>query len=124
MPLHRERISGNILSGFARDCPAFEITHGDWLKRSSRAFRDHVGDGPGGAKKLASALECSDKTTKSWLDGKTAPSGILNLRAMNRIPAYAALQREIAAMQSDMDPRLQSKIAELHRMTLALARET
>lgn len=88
---------------------------------SSEAFRSHVGNRPGGAKVIAYECECSPKTAQSWLDGDSTPAGILDLRAMNAIPAYAALKREIASLQSDMDPRLQAKIAELHRMTLELA---
>ena len=97
------------------------MTHGDYLKRVSRAFREHTGNRPGAAQELAGEIECSDKTTKSWLDGKTAPSGILDLRAMNRIPAYAALKREIAQLESDLDPRLQAKLQELHQLTQQLA---
>ena len=117
----RENITGNIRARIARNIPAFEITQGDWLKLSSQAFREHTGHRPGAAKELAAEIECSDKTTKSWLDGKTAPSGIYDLRAMNRIPAYAALNRKLAAMESAMDPRVQATIQELHRMTLALS---
>jgi hypothetical protein len=40
---------------------------------------------------------------------------------MNRLPAYAALKREIAAMETNIDPRLQAKYQELHRLTLELA---
>lgn len=89
---------------------------------SSSAFREHVGDRPGGAKVIAEEVECSPKTAQSWLDGESTPAGILNLRAMHAVPAYAALTREIAAMQSTMDPRLQAKYQELHRLTLQIAR--
>lgn len=105
----------------ARDIPAFEITQGDWLRLSAKAFRDHIGGRPGAAKALAAEIECSDKTTKSWLNGETAPSGILDLRAMSRIPEYAALKRKLAAQESALDPRMQATIQELHRMTLQLA---
>lgn len=121
MPRNREGLSGKSLARNARNIPAFEITHGDWLRRVQKAFRDHVGNRPGAAGELAAEIECSEKTTKSWLDGKTAPSGILDLRAMNRIPAYAALKREVAAMETGLDPRLQAKYQELHALTLALA---
>lgn len=118
----RKRFSGKSLARDTRDIPAFSITHGDWLKRVAAAMHEDAGDRPDKAKYLANKLECSWKTTKSWLDGDTAPSGILDLRAMNRIPAYDALKREIAALERDMDPRLQAKYAELHRLTLELAR--
>lgn len=121
MAHHRGRVAGDSLGRTPRDIPAFSITHGDWLKLSQAAFREHVGARPGAAKVLAAEIECSPKTTQSWLDGETSPAGILDLRAMNRVPAYAALKREIAAMESDMDPRLQAKYAELHRLTLELA---
>ena len=123
MPHNRERISGRFPSHDTRNIPAFEITHGDYLKLVRKAFRDHVGNAAKPAQVLADQIECSDKTTQSWLDGKTAPSGILDLRAMARVPAYAALKREIAAMEEDgIDPRLQAKYQELHALTLALAR--
>lgn len=121
MPHDRGRISGTFTARMGRNVPAFEITHGDYLKKVQKAFRIHAGNRPGAAKEIASELECSDKAVKSWLDGRTAPSGVLCCRAMNRIPAYAALKREIAAMETDMDPRLQAKYQELHRLTLELA---
>lgn len=86
------------------------------------AMRDHVGGSrPGGAKVIAEDCECSEKTAQNWLDGKAAPSGILDLRAMHAIPAYDALKREIAALERNLDPRLQAKYQELHRLTLELA---
>lgn len=118
---NRGAIARNFLSKDTRNVPAFSITHGDWLKRVSQAMREDVGDRPGAAKELASRLECSEKTAQSWLDGRTAPAGILDLRAMNRVPAYAALKRQIAAMEMDCDPRVQAKLMELYRLTLALA---
>lgn len=117
----REKKAGNIRSNDARNIPAFEITHGDYLQRVRNAFREHAGDRPGAAKSIAAELECSDKTTKSWLDGKTAPSGILCCRAMARIPAYAALKKKLAAQEAALDPRVQATIQELHRMSLELA---
>lgn len=118
---NRERIAGDFRAKNARNIPAFEITQGDWLRLSAKAFRDHAGDRPGAAKALAAEIECSDKTTRSWLAGETAPSGILDLRAMNRIPAYAALKRKLAAQEAALDPRVQATIQELHRMSLDLA---
>lgn len=53
--------------------------------------------------------------------GESTPAGILDMRAMAKNPIYAALKREIAGMESTMDPRLQAKYAELHRLTLELA---
>lgn len=100
---------------------AFRMTQREWRIETSRAFREFVGNRPGGAKVIADAVECSPKTAQSWLDGESTPAGILNLRAMNAVPAYAALTREIAAMESTMDPRLQAKYQELHKLTLELA---
>ena len=117
----RKKNAGKSPAQSTRDIPAFSITQGDWLKRVSKAMHEDTGDRPDKAKYLASKLECSWKTTKSWLDGDTAPSGILDLRAMNRIPAYEALKREIAALERDLDPRIQAKYQELHRLTLELA---
>lgn len=118
---NRRNSAGEFREKTNRDIPAFEITQGDWLKHSQRAFREHTGDRPGAAKELACELECSDKTTRSWLAGETAPSGILDLRAMARIPAYAALKRRLAAQESALDPRVQQTIQELHSLTLQLA---
>lgn len=117
----RKRISGKSPAQDTRNIPAFSITQGDWLKLVSAAMHEDTGNRPDKAKFLAAKLECSWKTTKSWLDGDTAPSGILDLRAMNRIPAYEALKREIAALERNLDPRLQAKYQELHRLTLELA---
>jgi hypothetical protein len=121
MPTHREKIAGNILGQTDGNVLAFKITHREYLSRVAEAMHAEAGPGPGAAKKIAAKIECSDKTTQSWLDGKTAPSGIYDCRAMNRIPAYAALKREIAAMETVLDPRLQAKYQELHALTLALA---
>lgn len=118
---YREKIAGRFPAKDTRSIPAFEITHGDWLKRVAKAFRDHYGDRPGAAKAAAADLECSEKTTRSWFNAETAPANILDLRAMNKVPTYAALKREIAAPESDLDPRVQAKVQELHRLTLALA---
>ncbi len=118
---HRGNRAGNYPANDTRDIPAFSITHGDWLKRVAKAMHQEAGDRPGKAKYIAELVECSPTTAQSWLDGETAPAGILDLRAMNRLSFYAALKREIAAMETDMDPRLQAKYAELHRLTLELA---
>lgn len=121
MPHNRERIAGNFRSKDTRNIPAFEITQGDYLRQVSSAFREHTGDRPGAAKALAEEIECSDKTTRSWLAGETAPSGILDLRAMARIPAYAALKRKLAAQEAALDPRVQQTIQDLHNLTMQLA---
>lgn len=118
---YRQKITGNIPANSNGNIPAFNIAHRDYLKLVQGAMREDVGFRPGAAKVLAEKLKCSDKTAQSWLEGKTAPSGILDLRAMNKIPAYAALKREIAAMEIGIDPRLQAKYQELHALTLALA---
>ncbi len=121
MPHDRERIAGNFRAKDTRNIPAFEITQGDYLKLVSEAFREHTGDRPGAAKELAAQIECSDKTTRSWLAGETSPSGILCARAMAKVPAYAALKRKLAAQEAALDPRVQSTIQELHALTMQLA---
>lgn len=102
-------------------CEAFTITQAEYTKRVQRAMHAEAGDGPGKAKRIATKLECNEKTVQNWLDGKTTPSGILDRRALNKLPIYAAIVREIAAMEADLDPRLQAKYQELHRLTLELA---
>jgi hypothetical protein len=118
---HSEKAAGNNLSADNGRPRAFRITQRDWRMLSSRAFREHTGDRSGAAKALADEIECSPKTAQSWLDGESTPAGILDLRAMSRIPAYAALKREIAQLETDMDPRLQAKLMELHQLTQDLA---
>lgn len=100
---------------------AFRLTQREYRSLVSEAFRAHVGVRPGGAQVISDAVECSPKTAQSWLDGESTPAGILDKRALAVIPSYAALTREIAAMQTDLDPRLQAKYQELHALTLALA---
>lgn len=121
MPQNRERVSRNNRRQSGRNVRAYTITQLEYQARVQGAMREYVGPGPGGAKKIASEIECNEKTAQNWLDGKTTPSGILDLRAMNAIPTYAALKREIAGMETDMDPRVQAKLHELYRMTLQLA---
>jgi hypothetical protein len=101
---------------------AFHLTQSQWRKLSSDAWRAYAGSRPGAAKWIAEEVECSPKTAQSWLDGESTPAGILDMRAMNKNPIYAALKREIAGMECNLDPRLQAKYAELHRLTLELAR--
>jgi hypothetical protein len=126
---NRDRSAGN-LSGLnggnfssAETKPrAYRLTQRDWRGLSSGAFREHTKGMVKPSHVIAEVIECSPKTAQSWLDGESTPAGILDLRAMLRIPTYAALKREIAEMESDMDPRLQAKYAELHRLTLELAK--
>lgn len=120
MPNVRERIAGNLSAenGTPR---AFRLTQKQWRELSSSAFREHTRGLAKPSHVIADELECSPKTAQSWLDGESTPAGILDLRAMARIPAYAALKREIAAMEVTLDPRLQAKYQELHALTLALA---
>jgi hypothetical protein len=121
MQRYRGRNAGMFPAKDTRNIPAFEITQGDYLKRVQAAMREHVGERPGGAKILALEIECSEKTTQSWLDGKATPRGILCSRAMARIPEYAALKRKLAAQEAALDPRVQQTIHELHRMSIELA---
>lgn len=110
----RERVARNVRGGPARPL-AFSITQGDWVKSVQRVLREHVGDRPHAAKALARIIECSERTSQNWLDGRNAPVGILDLRCMHAIPGYAALKREVAAMESALDPRLQAKLVEMAR---------
>ncbi len=110
----RERNTRNDRAGNGRAL-AFTITHGDWLKEVQRVMREHVGEGPGGAKKLADIIKCSPRTAENYLLGRTTPSGVLDLRCLNKIPGYAALKRELADMETNLDPRIQAKFAELAR---------
>jgi len=116
---NRDKDAGKFSANNGRP-RAFRVTQREWRLLSSAAFREHVGDRPGGAKVISEAIECSPKTAQSWLDGESTPAGILDLRAMSAVPAYAALKREIAAMEMGLDPRLQAKYQELHRLTLQL----
>lgn len=115
MPHDRERNARNVRGSSARPL-AYTISQGDWLKRVSKVMRAHTGDRPGAAKVLADEVQCSEKTTQNWLDGRNAPTGVLDLRCMHAIPGYAALKREIAAMESDLDPRVQAKLSELAQL--------
>lgn len=121
MPTNRPNNSGNIFSSAETKPRAFRLTQREWRLLSSGAFREHTKGKAKPAHVIADELECSPKTAQSWLDGDSTPAGILDLRAMQAIPAYAALKREIAAMETTLDPRLQAKYQELHRLTLELA---
>lgn len=113
--------AGNFPVNPPNKARAFRLTQSEWRAMSSDAWRQFAGDRSGAAKFIAEIVECSPKTAQSWLDGESTPAGILDMRAMNSNPIYAALKREIAGMASDMDPRLQAKYQELHRLTLELA---
>jgi hypothetical protein len=120
MPTDRYKTAGNFSSANTEP-RAFRLTQKEWRQLSRGAFREHTKGLQKPAHVLADEVHCNPKTAQSWLDGDSTPAGILDLRAMATIPAYAALKREIAAMETDMDPRLQAKYAELHRLTLELA---
>jgi hypothetical protein len=120
MPTNRYQRDGNFPSLDTKP-RAFRVTQADWRGLSRNAFRQHTKGLQKPAHVIAGECECSPKTAQSWLDGESTPAGILDLRAMASIPEYAALKREIAAMETDMDPRLQAKYQELHRLTLELA---
>jgi hypothetical protein len=113
----RERSARNIRGSSARPL-AYSISQGDWLKRVSKVMREHTGNRPGAAKALADEIECSEKTTQNWLDGRNAPQGILDLRCMHAIPGYAALKRELADMELNLDPRVQAKMQELAQLVM------
>jgi hypothetical protein len=117
----RTNRAGILSAKTTRTIPAFEITQGDWLKKVSAAMHAEAGDRPGKAKYIAGKVGCSPKTAQAWLDAEATPAGILCNRAMAALPAYAALKRQIAGMDADLDPRVQQKIQELHRMMMDLA---
>lgn len=117
MPHDRDNNARNSRGNSARPL-AYTITQKEYCKRTSDAFRAFAGDGPGAAKRIAEALECSDKTAQNYLDGRNAPGGIHDSRALHAIPHYAAMKREIAAMEMDHDPRLQAKFNEFVKYVL------
>lgn len=124
MPNDIEKNTGNLPSDLDRNVPpAFRITHKEYLRLVANAMWQEAGKAPGAAKRIAEKVECNDKTAQSWLDGKTTPANILEVRAMSRLPIYAALKRKLAAQESSLDPRVQQTIQELHRLQLELAGE-
>lgn len=88
------------------------------MERSKQAFRDFAGDGPEASGLVAEALECSKATAKNYLDGRNVPTGLYDLRAYHAIPQYTAMKRELAAMESDLDPRVQAKMVELAQLVM------
>lgn len=115
MSYPRENNARNMRGGNGR-CRAFTITQKELYQAYAKAFRAFAGNGPGAAKKIADVLECSNKTAQNYLDGRNAPGPIHDLRALNAIPHYEAMKRELAALERDIDPRLQAKLVEFARM--------
>lgn len=111
---HRDNSARKIRGSSARPL-AYTITNKELRDRSKKAMRDFAGEGPGAAKRIADALECSDKTAQNYLDGRNCPGGVHDARAMHAIPHYAAMKLELAAMEASLDPRLQQKMVEFHR---------
>lgn len=107
----REKFARNVRGGTSRPL-AYTITQREFLARSKQAFREFAGSGPGAAKRVADALQCSDKTAHNYIEGRNAPGGIHDLRAMHAIPPYAAMKREIAAIEGGLDPRVLAKVLE------------
>lgn len=103
---------------------AYSITHLELAERSKRAFRDFAGEGSQAASTVAEALECSKATAKNYLNGRNVPSGVHDLRALHAIPHYAAMKRELAAMEMDHDPRLQAKFNEFVKYVLDYGEKT
>lgn len=112
---NRDYLARNIRGRSARPL-AFTMTQKELYKLSAAAFRAFAGAGPGAATKIADAIECSKKTAQNYLDGRNAPGPIHDARALYAIPHYAAMKREIAQMETTLDPRLQAKLVEVARL--------
>src|SRR5690348_17067069 len=80
--------SNNMLSENHKDLPAFSITQHVLTERSQAIMMDFVGNDPGAAKRLARELGCSIGTAKNYLEGRTTPSGIHDIRACAVIPGW------------------------------------
>lgn len=104
--------SGNNLSAEShKDLPAFSITQHVLTERSQAIMVAHVGNDPGAAKRLARTLGCSIGTAKNYLEGRTTPSGIHDIRAMAVIPGWFAHKAEMAGVEMVLDPARQAKMA-------------
>lgn len=105
--------SNNISAPTAKAL-AFTITQQEYTARVQERMRAHAGVNDA-AKKLARDLGCSLGTAKNYLEGRTTPSGIHDIRAMAVIPGYLALKAELSGLEMTLDPRHQARMAEFMR---------
>lgn len=108
IPAYRDN---NISAGNHKDLPAFSITQHVLTEKSQAIMKDFVGNDPGAAKKLARELGCSIGTAKNYLEGRTTPSGIHDIRAMAVIPGWFSHKAEMAGVEMVLDPDRQAKMA-------------
>jgi hypothetical protein len=92
------------------DLPAFSITQHVLTERSQKIMMDFAGNDPGAAKRLARELGCSIGTAKNYLEGRTTPSGIHDIRAMAVIPGWLNHKAEMAGVEMALDPDRQAKM--------------
>lgn len=104
----------NISPECRKGLPAFSITQMNLGDRVKEVMREFAGN-ENAIARVEQALECSPGTAKNYLEGKTTPQGIYDLRAMAVIPGYLALKMELAGLEMACDPRHQQKVAEFMR---------
>lgn len=103
---------GNNLSADShKDLPAFSITQHILTEKSQAIMLDFVGNDPGAAKRLARKLGCSIGTAKNYLEGRTTPSGIHDIRAMAVIPGWFDHKAEMAGVEMVVNSQRQAKMA-------------
>lgn len=108
-----EPVNNNISADTAKVL-AFTITQQEYTERVQARMRSYAGPNDA-AKKLARDLGCSIGTAKNYLEGRTTPSGIHDLRAMAVIPGYLSLKAELSGIEMALDPKHQAKVAEFMR---------
>lgn len=107
-----EPASDNNISADGDNVLAFTITQEEYTSRVQAAMVESVAGTDSPSKRLARTLGCSIGTAKNYLEGRTTPSGIHDMRAMAVIPGYRALKLEIAGISQAVDARHHQKVAE------------
>lgn len=104
-----------------QNIPAFELTTNDWNKLSAEALNEHMEAEKLTAKELAQKVGCNDRTMENYLQGKTAPSGVNQLRCIAVIPEFQARVAQITAMEREHDPEAMRAMIELQRAAMKWA---
>lgn len=111
-PIGGNKISAENRKGLPE---AFSITQEEFTLRIRDVMLADVGGDPGATKRLARKLGCSIGTAKNYLEGRSTPQGLYDLRAIAKVPGYLSAKTQMAGVGMTIDPVHQAKVADFMR---------